>query len=491
MEVEHIPTRGTIWAVVASANAPRWSRTTHICDAKGCATTFALPAGATHINLVCVAPLESGQYVTLWCAPATVTHTPKPVTTRVDGFRFHENHFHAIKTDVTVTGPASFTWMFTKGGRLHTNNQTEHMFTWYPRSVSVANGNPIMQFASACTFEGASNAHVWCRCIGASAAMAGIELGTKLAVAEVDALVQLGLRAPAGKYVFDRDYAGNITDNRDHPSMTYGAGKDCDGWAQFFCQHFYAMKMVQTSDIAAIRGNKAVVTAAVIAHRRLLQYAGACMFFGCAINPNNPGNGSFGHAWAGLLPPPPASSSSSSSSSSKFPPPTEILIAEPTAPLCANANTAMKRVYTAKTYPCQVDGVAFRGVRETLPKYYPEVWCAIGPTGSVTIKGSPAMHPNILTAAQIEQLCGDHQVTDDRIVWLLVPRCPMRLPPYFEAPVSVDALRYMEIASPGDSSVVGFSPLLAGAKPLIGGGLGRARILKVADNVGIAVILAA
>lgn len=488
MQVSGIPSKATVWVVVAHDDpnpARRWSRTTHVCPANGASTTFELPPAATHINLVCIAPLESGQYVTKWCAPATVTHVAGPVDTKVKGFQYHEYHYHRIDTGVTVTGTATFEWMFKTGGHSQGGGHTEHMFTWWPTPESVRLGNPTMQYASACTFEGLTNAHVWCRCIGAAAAMAGIRLnGHKLDVEELDSLTQLALRAPAGKYVVDRDYAGDITDNRDHPSLTYGAGKDCDGWAQFFCQHFYAMRAVSEADIAQIKANPSVVSAAVDAHRRLMQYAGACMFFGKAVNPNKPDTAPFGHAWAGMLPPPPGTGPSHGYSA-----PTKINQGEPTAPLaplCKSITVTMKRVYTADAYPGSVDGVAFRGVRETLPKYYPKVQTAIGPTGSVVIAGEPPMGPSVLTAAQIETLCGDHQVADLRIAWLLWPNTPMRMSPYYTAPAdTVDAaMNWVSIASPDDPNVVGFVPLL-------GGGIDENTpnsVLYIGPNMYVAVI---
>jgi hypothetical protein len=485
MEVSGIPEKATVWAVVAHDDpdpARRWSRTTHVCAANGAPTTFELPPAATHVNLVCIAPLKSGQYVTKWCAPATVAHVAEPVDTKVKGFQYHEYHYHRIDTGVTVTGPATLEWMFKTGGHSHGGGHTEHMFTWWPTPESVRLGNPTMQYASACTFEGLTNAHVWCRCIGAAAAMAGIRLdGRKLPVELLDSLTQLALRAPAGKYVIDKDYAGEITDNRDHPSLTYGAGKDCDGWAQFFCQHFYAMRAVPEAEIANIKADSCVVTAAVAAHRRLKQYVGACMFFGRAVNPNKPGTAPFGHAWAGMLPPPLGAGPSYG-----YDAPTGINQGEPTAPLCKNVTAAMKRVYTAAAYPGSIDGVAFRGVRETLPKYYPVVQTAIGPTGSVDIEGHPPMNTTVLTAAQIETLCGDHQVADLRIAWLLWPNTPMRMSPYYVAPAAtVDAaVDWVSIASPDDPNVIGFLPLLAGgvdtATP--------STVLEVAPNVRIAVI---
>ena len=485
MEVSGIPERGTVWAVVAH-NDPdpklRWSRTTHVCGATNAATTFELPPTATHVNLVCIAPLESGQYVTKWCAPATVTGATESVVTAVKGFQYHKYHYHCIDTGVTVTGPATFEWVFSAGGRLQGGGHTEFSFTWWPQPVSVATGNPTMQFASACTFEGLTNAHVWCRCVGAAAAMAGIRLdGRRLPVELLDSLVQLALRAPAGKYVFDRDYSGDVTDNRDHPSLTYGAGKDCDGWAQFFCQHFYAMRAVPEAQVAAIKADPHVIFAAVAAHRRLMQYAGACMFFGRAVNPNKPGTAPFGHAWAGMLPPPPGAGPSHG-----YDAPAVINEGEPTAPLCKAVAAEMKRVYTADTYPGAVGGVAFRGVRQTLQAYYPLVSTAVGPTGSVKIAGPQPMSPTVLTAAQIKTLCGTHQVTDDRVVWLLWPNTPMRMPPYYKAPAAtVDAaVGWATIADPDDPDVVGFSPLLAGGESVDA----LEYVLEIAPNVRIAVV---
>ena len=481
-----MPLRGTVWAVVAHNDDDpkrRWSRTTHVCSAGGNPTTFELPATATHVNFVCVAPLESGQYVTMWCAPAAVTHTKAPVKTAVRGFQYHQYHYHAIDTGVTATGPASFEWLYKAGGTLKGTGHTEFSFTWWPHPVSVANGCPTMQYASACTFKGLSNAHVWCRCIGAAAAMAGIDLRHKTIPTDIlDALVQLALRAPAGKYVYDRDYSGDITDNRDHPSLTYGAGKDCDGWAQFFCQHFYAMREVDTAEVAAVTADAHVVAAAVVAHHRMLQYAGACMFFGRAVNPNKPGTKSFGHAWAGLLPP-----AAGTGPSHGRPAPTQILAAEPTAPLCDADSDKMTRVYTATTYPGAVDGVAFRGVRTILASYYPEVQTAISPFGSVKIRGRPCMSSTVLNAAQIATLCNTSAAAaDTRIEWLLWPQTPMQMPPYYVAPAKViDAAVGLErVIGADDSRKLGFSPMLAGGA----NGSSNAPVMWIAPNVCVEII---